>query len=360
MNKLKTVALVLFFTCIILSVGLVSVLLRYQALEQQKDEEYRELYFQLLDEVRIAYGYYENWTRWKKAEVNQTEIYPEDQQYFIDQHSELIESIRNGYDPRKLETVIMHACIKTDSNISLSDVIQTYRQLVDGFSPYEVLILPEINGNLNWTETLQWISTDFSRVPICLSVFEGGEDKMPNPNVKLGIEEIEEAMAVSDVRMVRFAEMISWYMEANKTQPNATSLDEVKNEVRNVFEFCKSKNVKVLWSEWKISYDVLPLLKSVIDGYEDIVTVIYQTNNKFDTIFVGYLYATQFNHWGESVQSWYWEDRELEGDMPVDLIVEHAVLARNMGAEVIQFEPYWYFFVNGEPRESMYAIWSAI
>ena len=359
MDKIKTITVVLLFICIILSAGLVSQLLSYQALEQQKDEENRELYFQFLDEIRIAYEFYENWTRWRKAEVNQTEIFPEDQQYFIDLHSEPIETIKE-YDPDKLETVIMHVCIKTDSNISIPDVAHTYQKLCDGFAPYEVLILPELNGNLNWTETLQWISTDFSGVPICLSVFEGGENKLPNPNVKLTIEEIEEAMAVSDVRMVRFAEMISWYMEANRKQPNATSLDEVRNEVRSTFEFCKSKNVKVLWSEWKISYDVLPLLESIIDGYEDTVTVMYQTNNIFDAIFVGYLYVTQFDHWGQSVQSWYWEDRELEGDMPADLIVEHAVLARNMGAEVIQFEPYWYFFANGEPLEPMYAIWSAI
>jgi hypothetical protein len=352
MNRIKTVALVLLFMCIILSAGLVSQLLSYQALEKKKEAESNEMYRHLLDEVRIAYEYYENWTRWRKAEVNETEIYPEDQQDFIDQHSEVIELIRN-YDPRKLETVIMHTCMKTDSNISLPDVAHTYQKLRDGFAPYEVLILPEYNGNLNWTETLQWISTDFAGVPICLSVFEGGEYKLPDPNVKLGIEEIEEAIAVNDVRMVRFAEMISWYMEANETR---VPLDEV----RNVLEFCKSKKLKVLWSEWKISYDVLPLLNKIIDGYEDMVTVIYQTNNKFDAVFVGYLYATQFSHWGESVQSWYWEDRGLEGDMPVDLIVEHAILARNMGAEVIQFEPYWYFFDNGDPLESMQAIWTAI
>jgi len=359
MNKIKTVALVLLFMCIILSAGLVIELLSYQALKQQKDEEYRELYFKLIDEVRIAYEYYENWTRWKKAEVNQTEIYPDDQQDFIDQHSELIESILNGYDPRTLKTIIMHGCIKTDSNISLPDVVDFYRKNHDGFAPYEVLILPEYNGNLNWTETMQWISTDFTQVPICLPVFEGGNESLPDPNVKLSIKEIEEAMTTSDVRMVRFAEMISWYIEANETEPNvAFPLDEV----RNVLDFCKSKNIKVLWSEWKISYDVLPLLNSTIYGYEDIVTVVYQTNNKFDAVFVGYLYATQFSHWGESVQSWYWEERGFgfEGDMPADLIANHTVLARNMGAEVIQFEPYWYFFDNGEPLEPAYAIWSAI
>jgi len=32
-----------------------------------------------------------------------------------------------------------------------------------------------------------------------------------------------------------------------------------------------------------------------------------------------------------------------------------------MGAEIIQFEPYWYFFdINGEPLEAMYTMWSII
>ena len=357
MNKIKTAALVLFFMCIILLASLVSELLNYQALEKQKDEEYRILYSQLLDEVRLAYEYYGNWTRWKKAEINQTEIYPEDQQDFIDQHSALIESILN-YDPRKLEALVVHACIKTDSNISLPDVAYTYQKLRDGFAPYEVLILPEYNGNLNWTETLQWISTDFNGVPICLSIFEGGEEKLPDPNVKLGIEEIEEAMAVSDVKMVRFAEMISWYIEANDTQSNVTfPLDEA----RNVIEFCKSKNVKVLWSEWKISDNVLQLLKSIIDGYEDTVTVLYQTNNEFDAVLVGYLYATQFRHWGESVQSWWVNETGKDRyDLPSETVIDYAKLARGMGAEIVQFEPYWYFFDNGEPMDSMYSLWSAI
>jgi hypothetical protein len=356
---MKTVAVVSLGLCIILSISLVSVVLSYQALIQQKDEEYRELYLQFIDEIRIASELYENWTRWKKAEVNETEIFPEDQRDFLDLHAELIESIRTGYDPHTLKTIVMHGCIKTDSNISLPDVVDFYQKIRDGFAPYEVLILPEYNGNLNWTETLLWISTNYTGAPICLSVFEGGDDKLPNPNVKLTIEEIEEAMAVSDVRMVRFAEMISWYMNATRTFPNVTyPIDEV----RDILEFCRSRNLKVLWNEWKISYDVLPLLNSTIYGYEDIVTMTYQTNNKFDELFMGYLYATQFEHWGVSVQSWYWEERGfgLEGDMPVDVMIEHAVIARNLGAEIVQFEPYWYFLVDGEPLETLRTMWAII
>ena len=359
-NKIKTATAVSLALCVILSISLISVVLSYQALEQQKDEEYRELHFQRIDEVRIAYDFWENWTRWKKAEVNETEIFPEDQRYFLDQHTELIQSIRNGYDPHTLKTVIMHGCIKTDSNVSLPDVAYIYQKLRDGFAPYEVLILPEYNGNLNWTETLQWISTNFTGIPICLSVFEGGSEKLPNPNVKLTIAEIEQALEVSDVRMVRFAEMVSWYVNASNALPN---VDFPIDEVRDILEFCRSKNLKVLWNEWKISDDVLLRLNSTLDGFEDIVTFVYQTNNEFDDPFIGFLQATQFKHWGASIQSWYWEEHGygLESDMPVDLMVEHTLLARNMGAEIIQFEPYWYFFDNyGEPLETMQTIWSAI
>ena len=359
MNKIKTVAIVSLALCVILSTSLISVVLSYQALEQQRNEEYRELYFQLLDEARIAYEYWENWTRWKKAEVNETEISLEDQRYFLDQHSEFIESILNGYDPSALKTIIMHGCIKTGSNISLPDVAYTYKKLCDGFAPYEVLILPEYNGNLNWFETLQWISTNYTGVPICLSVFEGGDGKLPNPNVKLTIAEIEDVMAVSDVRMVRFAEMISWYMNASRTWPNVTY---PVDEIRGILEFCRSKNLKVLWSEWKISYDVLPLLNSTLSGFEDIVAFMYQTNNEFNEPFIGYLYATQFEHWGASVQSWHVDKETGEDryDLPLETVVEYAKLARNMGAEIIQFEPYWYFFDDGEPLETMRTMWSTV
>jgi hypothetical protein len=217
-----------------------------------------------------------------------------------------------------------------------------------------VLILPEYNGNLDWTETLRWISTNFSGVPICLSVFEDGNESWPNPNVKLTAVEIEQAMVASDVRMVRFAEMISWYLGANRTFPI--------DEVRSVLEFCRSKDLKVLWNEWKISVDVLPFLNETLYGFEDLVTVVYQTNNGFDEPFIGYLFSTQFEHWGASVQSWYWEEHG-KGDkdkMPIDTMVEHALLSRNMGTEVIQFEPYWYFFDSGEPLETMHIMWSII
>ncbi len=356
MNKTKIVALVSAFVCVVLSASLVGIVLSYQALAEQKDEEYRELHLKLIDEVRVAYDYWENWTRWKKAEVNETEIYPEDQWAFIEEHAELYASLLTDYDPRTLTTVVMHGCIKEGENISLPDVLSTYQRLRDGFAPYEVLILPEYDGNRNWTKTLQWISTDFGGVPICLSVFEGGNESWPNPNVELTIAEIEQAMAVSDVRMVRFAEMISWYMNSSR------SIFDAIDDARSVLEFCRSKNLKVLWNEWKISDDVLPFLNDTLFGFEDIVTLGYQTNNEFDEAFIGFLYASQFEHWGASVQSWYVDEATGDDrwDLFIDKLVEYAILARNMGAEIIQFEPYWYFFDYGEPLEAMYTLWSRI
>lgn len=38
-------------------------------------------------------------------------------------------------------------------------------------------------------------------------------------------------------------------------------------------------------------------------------------------------------------------------NMPIGMLIQHAFTARDLGAEVLQFEPYWYFFDNGEPTE---------
>lgn len=252
--------------------------------------------------------------------------------------------VLNSPDPKKLGAIVWHLSNKSDDFGILPDVQYTYRKIGRYFEGYENLALPELEGNLNWTKTLQWISTNFTGIPICLSVFEGGNASLPNPNVMLNVTEIQQAMLACNVKMIRLAEMVSWHKENNQTFP--------ANYVRGILSFCKSNNLTVLWSEWKIGEDVLPTLKSSISGYEDIVTFLYQTNNQFDEPIVGFNYAKQFQHWGGSIQSWYWQTRGYgsESDMPIYLLVQHAVVARNMGAEVLEFEPYWYFFDNdGKP-----------
>jgi hypothetical protein len=46
--------------------------------------------------------------------------------------------------------------------------------------------------------------------------------------------------------------------------------------------------------------------------------------------------------------------------MPASLFVQHALEAGNMGAEILQFEPYWYLFDNGEPNDNLKMLMAAL
>jgi hypothetical protein len=43
-------------------------------------------------------------------------------------------------------------------------------------------------------------------------------------------------------------------------------------------------------------------------------------------------------------------------DMPPSLLLEHSFIAKDLGAKIIQYEPYWYFFDNGEPNSNLQVI----
>ena len=238
------------------------------------------------------------------------------------------------------------------------NVTYTYEQIKDGFAGYEVLVVPEFEGNLNWTKTSEWIKGNFSGVPIIVNVFEGGNESLPKPNVMMSLEELEQVMEIADVEGIRFAELISWYM--NQTYPNV-SIPTVW--VHQLFDLAIDNNLRIIWSDWKLGYDVEEWTNSTLSGYEDKITYVYQTNNEFQHPVIGFLYAMQFPNWGASVQSWYWQAIGCgkETEMPVYLIVEHSLISRNMEAQIIMFEPYWYFFDdNGTARYAMYSIWETI
>ena len=40
-------------------------------------------------------------------------------------------------------------------------------------------------------------------------------------------------------------------------------------------------------------------------------------------------------------------------DMPASLLLENILSAKGINAKIIQFEPYWYFFDNGEANENL-------
>ncbi len=180
----------------------------------------------------------------------------------------------------------------------------------------------------------------------------------------LTTEEIAAAIAVADVRWLRIGELTSWYIEHQQPFPD--------DYVLGILAFCRANNLKLYWCEWKIDYQTsvatFNKILELIAGYQDIVTVGFKTNSGDLEPAAGDAYvADKFPHFGATVESWYWETRHrtsvwepTEGledpqNMPLSWMIRHAQEARDAGAELIQFEPYWYFFENqtGKPRDSL-------
>ena len=229
----------------------------------------------------------------------------------------------------------------------LPNVTYTYNQILNlAKSSYEILLLPEYKGNLIWTETLAWLRNNFGEIPISLSIFEGGSGNVPN--LKLDVAQISDAVASLDVRELRIGEIVSWHIEHGLPFP--------VDWVRGVLSFARLVDLKVVWSEWKVGDNVFRQVKDYTDGFEDLVIVAFQTNSGDLEPASGFeLVSNLFPHWSGSIQSWYWDTRGLgnETDMPISLFAQHALEARITGAELLQFEPYWYLFNNGEPNQNL-------
>jgi hypothetical protein len=225
----------------------------------------------------------------------------------------------------------------------------TYNQILAlDNNTHNVLLNPEYKGNENWTETLAWLTANFGgqhSIPIMLDVFGGGPHDYPVP--KLSTNDILEAMAVCNVEWLRFYEVVSWHMEHNLSFPT--------DYVTTILNFCREHNLKLFWNEWKVD-SVFQTIQTYIMGFEDIVTVAFSTNSGDLEPADGFmLVSTMFQHWGGSVQAWYWLTRYGSNplNMPISLLIQHALSAKNIGAEILQFEPYWYFFDNGEAEVNL-------
>ena len=256
-----------------------------------------------------------------------------------------------------LETLIFHVSEKGEdyTYAQLPNATDTYNQILAlNNNTYQILLLPEYKGNLNWTQELNWIANNFGGpqgIPIMIDVFGGGNSATPTP--QLTTEDITEAMAVANVKYLRIAEVMSWHIE-NK-QPFPT------NYVTELLEFCRANNLKIFWTEWKNDYptknvETFTAIQTIIKGYEDTVTVSFSTNSYELEPADGFLQLNQmFPQWGASIQPWYWNTNHNSDlmQMPASLILEHALTAKGIGAKTIQFEPYWYFFNNGEPNNNL-------
>jgi uncharacterized coiled-coil protein SlyX len=253
----------------------------------------------------------------------------------------------------KLKTLAFHVCEKGDDLPHCPNASAVYEQILGlNKGKYEILLLPEYEGNENWTDTFNWIKNNFANIPIMLDVFVGGP-YADHVATQLSTDQISSAMAVCPVKWLRFAEVVSWHLDHNVPFPTSY--------VTSILNFCRTNGLKLFWTEYKVD-SVFQTIKTYIAGFENVVTVSFSTNSGELEPADGFMLLNKmFPHWGGSVQSWYWETRHrgeedpyaLSQEMPISLLVEHSLLAKYMGAEVIQFEPYWYFFDNGEAKENL-------
>jgi hypothetical protein len=232
----------------------------------------------------------------------------------------------------------------------------TYHEILSlNNNTYDIILLPEFEEHQNWTAELEWLNNNFmgkQGIPIMLETFAGSEGD--SPITKLSLENITTALATCNIKYLRFAEVISWHIEHNVPFPMAY--------VESMLDFCRTNNLKIFWTEWKTDYlpitDVFSYIQPLIEGYQDVVTVSFSTNSGEKEPALGFLYLDNiFQHWGVSIQAWYWDTRYNETllNMPISLLVQHTWAAINVGAEIIQFEPYWYFFnsENGEITDKL-------
>ncbi|MCW4024931.1 MAG: hypothetical protein NWF01_07855 [Candidatus Bathyarchaeota archaeon] len=272
-----------------------------------------------------------------------------------------------------LDTIVYHVSEKTspDFLIHTPSVNDVYQQILTANNDKvpNVVLLPEYNAHAVWADEAAWITANFQDIPVMVDCAGGWEHHVT-------VEEIAALIAAGiQVKWVRIAELVSYYEEwLHEEFPD--------DYVIGLLEFCRANNIKVYFCEWKIS--AFDKVLEVIEGFEDIVTVGFKTNSgdmepaqgfKF---LVDKLRAISPNpeHWGATIETWYWETRHRglaahpEADvfepnnMPVSFMVCHmqeAVAMPNVwysGAELLQFEAYWWFFENttGKARESLKTI----
>ena len=199
----------------------------------------------------------------------------------------------------------------------------------------------------NFKTQLSYYS-EFNNVPVMATVLtsDGEVDK-------LSINQIMMIEDVCPVESLRIHEAISYYRDVlRKPFP--------EDYVKEILAYAKSRKLSVFWNEW--DWRAFPQIAKMIESYEDTVIVSFGTNANYIEPSDAYQkYLQQFKRKGASVQSWYWYERNnrksgTEMLMPPALMRLHAREAFQAGCELVQFEPYWYFFKNIKKLPSLEVI----
>lgn len=274
----------------------------------------------------------------------------------IAQQQTEIAQLLSRIDP--LDTLVFHVSEKGEDYpyARLPNASDVYNQLlILNNNTYEILLMPEYMGHQNWTEELNWIAETFGGpdgIPLMLCVAGGGENPQ-ELTPKLTTEQIQAALEAANIKWIRIAEACSWHLENKQEFPT--------KYVTDLLEFAKTNNLKVFWTEWKNDYpdknhETFNAIKNTIQGYEDIVWVSFSTNSGELEPADGFLKIKddEFTHIGASVQAFYYDTRGHDlMTMPPSLLLEHTLAAKGIGTEIIQFEPYWYFWSDGEANDNL-------
>jgi hypothetical protein len=280
--------------------------------------------------------------------------------------------VENGDSTIKLDTIVYHIGENTETVdyppvVHIPNITDVYRQILaanDGKYP-NVYLLPIYNGHLSsWDEEKAWIINNFANIPIMLDVFSSTDG---NESFQLSTVQIQEILdAGIDVKYIRIFEAVGWHAYEGVPFP--------EDYVTELLTFCKNNNLKVFWSEWSVWYvnENVEMIRDMLSGFEDIVTFGFGTNSGDLEPEEGFKWLknlTLTDHWGGSVQAWWWDTHHNEAwtgvpqppgldyllNMPASLMATHAKTCRDLGGELIQFEPYWYFFnyTDGKARDSL-------
>lgn len=194
---------------------------------------------------------------------------------------------------------------------------------------------PQVSAD--WATQLAYYS-ECGDIPVMLNVLTSDD------SLQLSTQQIQEAIDVCNVRWLRFHEAVSYYFPFPTTY------------VDSILEFARAKGIPIFWNEWNIY--TYPFIASIIQNYRDVVAVSFGTNSNQVEPPQGYALLSQFQRRGASVQSWYWWERNgrqsgYELTMPPTLMREHTREAFSAGCEVVQYEPYAYFFTNENPKSTL-------
>lgn len=263
-------------------------------------------------------------------------------------------------------TLYMHIKHSPPSPSTIGKVQQIYRVMqTTNRTGLDIGLEPQVSGD--WATQLEYYK-ECGDIPVMLNVMTSDDA------LQLTLNQIDQIRAVCNVKYLRFHEAISYYDPNNQNWAQPFPL----TYALSVLQYAKNANLSVFWNEWDIyAYNNPEIngygkryaisVSEIIAGYEDVVAVSFGTNGThlksdgvtyFEPAEIFQTYLQQFQRRGASVQSWYWWERNgrvngYELLMPPTLMRQHTQEAFTAGCEVVQYEPYEYFFTNENPKSTL-------